>query len=111
MRNGKDDICFMFDNMRIAKFWLKETTKKFIDEIVFFDEKKNIIEFPETTFYFMSKSEVSKFRSIKLDYVYNQDANYIILDDPERYREEMQKLIENFNRGCEYSGMQKTLHD
>lgn len=85
----KEKFLIVFNNSKQADYWMRQFVYKFQNELTKVDRFKHTVEFDDSIFYFYGQLFVDRLkldRTIKPDFVYNQEAICIMLDDVERYR-------------------------
>lgn len=89
LTSRKDTYLFLFDTLVMADYWLRRLNVKFFKEIVYIDRRRRKVEFEDSVYYLSSYQLMSdvKSKGLHADYTYDASALYIILDDPERYRD------------------------
>lgn len=85
---GKEIYIFTFETTQRAFYWMEQFVEKFQDEVRHVDKQEGIVELKDDTCYVFWREDKLKYSTLRRvpHTVYPEDAIYIILDDPERFR-------------------------
>lgn len=79
-----ETFTFVFDSYEEASFWFKEAYKRWEKEVFWSDSQLLIIEFVDSTYYFVSENQLKLQSHLKGSTMYGLKELYIILDHPRK---------------------------